>query len=164
MHAVADLARRATAAGARLHAARDRARTTGVAVVRSLEAGVVRALAGDVLRGLSNINRRGGVLHAARVGGSPHHGIDTYLPDDGRMVLVVHKDGRLLRAAALPDGEVRAWAAEDGDLLAQDVEPVVRAYQAALERHLARAARTEASYARVEDLARRVAGAIGFVL
>lgn len=151
----------ARAASTRVQSERARARDTAITTIRSLEHRVQEALVGDMLRGLSNLNPTGEVYQAARIAPS-RYGIDGYLPEDGRAVMVIDKSGTLVLAEAGPI--VVATPVVDGELMAQDLEHIARAYQVALERHVSRAEKTVKSYSRIVDLSRRLADALGFAL
>lgn len=142
------------------------ARMSAVRVIRALETALQTALDGDKIRGLSNIagNDPGPSFQAARIRTDKGFGLDEFLPEDGREVLCLSKVGDLVMAKRAPVGGVTSRHVRDDELQAQDLEPVVRVVQSALERHITRASRTAAGYDRVNALSGRLAGAIGFRL
>ena len=91
------------------------------------------------------------------------YGIDTELPYDDREVLCMNKHGLLVMMSRM--GTI--WESRDlsdDEIRTEFLEPVTRAVQAILERHLARTAKTQANYEAVSALSAKLAGAIGFRL
>ncbi len=165
-----DQAARASAA---VVTARTAARQKVVRAIRDVESRLIAALEGDVLRGVVNLVP-GDLLEpyqAVRVNGDARFGIDSYLPSDGRPVLVIEKTGHLAMAwveqgRGVVDGRphffptVGRRPVRDDELQAQDLEPLARAVRAALDRHVQRAERTARSYERAGALAARIARAL----
>jgi hypothetical protein len=161
-----ELLKRASVASRSVSSKQTNARVLAVQTIREMERKIQHALDGDVLRGLSDIAAAARApFHAARVRTEKGFGLDEFLPRDGREVLVLTKRGELAMAArGASTNAVTARAVRDDELQAQDVEAIARVVQSALERHIARAARTEANYDRIAGLSERLACAIGFVL
>jgi hypothetical protein len=130
----------------------EEARGAAVRAMRTLEKRVQRAVLGDFLRGLSRIGGHGFYGVAVREV-EKAHGIDTWLPQDGRRTLVMGKDGTLLIAWRWGDNIAEWYTAQDGDLRVEDLPLMVRAVARALQRHTERAHRTQATHARALGLA-----------
>lgn len=153
----------ATQASERAISARENAREDAVKAIRELEARLVEALDGDTLRGISRLQEGDTGIQGINVRGAGKFGIDTYLPTDGREVLIISKGGRLQMASVNGGVEKeQARDAFDAELTAQDLEPIASAMQKALERHIVRAERTEKNYVRVTDLCEKLASVFGY--
>lgn len=146
------------------------ARSAAVEAIRSLEQRLVEALGGESLRGLPNLAPRGPEFYAARVNAFSRHGSGGHLPKDGRSVLVLGRDGRLLVASWNVENFVRrgdfveARPVRDDELIAEDAEAFSRLVTEVLEKHIALAERRTEALVRAEDLAQKIIGAIGLVV
>ncbi len=159
---IEELLKLARSASARVMMERDGAREKAVKAVRELEGKVQDAISGDVLRGLSNVAGDMGVLHAARLSGKMPFGIDAFLSRDGRESPCLSKEGVLIVASLHPEDGVLTRLLHDDEVLAEHAEPIARAVQEVLERHIARTERRATSYARASALAAKLSSAMGF--
>lgn len=142
----------------RLH--RERANETARETIALLERRLVEALDGEALKGMSSLLPNAS-FPALRVRqGSGRFGAQEYLPRDGREVLVLRVDGTLAFARRSGEAAELRRPAQD-ELRADDFEPYVRTVQEAVEAHLARTGRRDAHYARVEEIATRIASVVG---
>lgn len=152
-------------ASTRIRAVRDDARLSATQVIRLIEMRVIESLHGDTIRGLSNLVAGSEPPCFAAQLQPRRYGIDHALPPDGREALTMNRRGEFVVLARYPGS--LAWSsrpAEDEDLRAEDLEPIVRAVQTAIERHLTRTAKRTASYASIAALSERLVGAVGFRL
>ncbi len=160
---ISDLMGATARASADVMTSREDARLVAVKTIRDLEQKVIDAIAGDTIRGLCDLtpSPRGTGLQAVRVHATPRRGHDE--PLDDRWVTIITKNGTLARARRTDSDP--GWAVfpcGDVDIVAQDLEPYVRAVQHILERHISRAERTTSNYLRVTLLATKISNAIGF--
>jgi hypothetical protein len=140
---------------ARLQEARDEARVMVTASIRLLEARL-KALVkvGGVLRGMPSL---GGAVSGIRVNSAQ---LDS-LPMGGRGVLVLTNRGELVvasRRVGRRGLEVDAAPVRDEELVAEDLEDIVRAAHLALQWHLDRIEKRAGVYEEIEGLARRLTG------
>lgn len=147
-----DLLDEAAKASADAMISRDDARTVAVSAIRKLEARLIDAIAGDTLRGMATLATGfEGTLQGARVRGDS----DKPLPNGFRDVLVLKRDGSLVLARKTANGYA-CRLVRDEELLAQDLELVVQTARTALQRHIACAEKTAASYGRILGLSATV--------
>lgn len=143
---------------------RMKARTVSIQAIRALEAKLVEALGGEKIRGMPNLTGAGEPLHAVRLNWSPRHGAGAHIPHDGREVLVLANDGRLRvarRQLSTTKSQVILRDPLDEELILEDLEPFMRVVQECLERHIASTERRIEAFSKVENLARRIADAVG---
>ena len=145
----------AAGASERVMTVRDQARVQSVRAIREMERRVQEAIMGDTLRGMANLNPmpHEKPIQGARLQRDPNgKAIDAKVAV-GRRAIVLDKDGRFQQMAVALNGDVLLTPVLDDEFLAQDLEPVTRLVRAVLERHVARADATAATYRRVKDLA-----------
>lgn len=117
-----------------LSEARSEARTQAVAAIRALEAKLSDVLGTERLRGLPNLGTREVPFFAARV--VPSRSNLGKLPPDGREVLALGPDGKLLVVWAFR-GKIESRTVRDEELVIEDVEPIARLVSEVLERFVA---------------------------
>lgn len=150
----------AEALAVRLRERRAEARAAAWDAVGLLRARLREALGGEVLRGLVDLHPQGERWSGARLKHRGAHGIDAFLREDGREALCLDVRGEMVVASARAGARVSVREVGDGDVLAEDLEVIVRSTRAALERHVAHGQRTLAGYAAVAALAARLAGVL----
>ena len=128
-------------------------RASAVSAIRAIEARLVEALAGERLRGLPNLGTRLDPFYAQRV--LSKHSTGARLPPDGREVLAIHTDGRLI-VVSWRVGRVVNRPLVDDEIVLEDLEPYVRIVGDILERFVALSERRTARIDRAGDLARRL--------
>lgn len=163
----------ATLASARAMGARDEVREKAISAIRKLEHKLRAAIVGDTLRGLSALTggledgvvddgvsqrRLRSPLQGARVRGD----IDAVIKFANHETLVLSRDGCLVMATRGAELWTTRPAADD-DLQVQDLASLAKVLQTVLERHIVRADKSAASYARVQALADRLLAAVGWV-
>jgi len=149
---------------------RESARRTAVAAIRLLERRLRVALRGDPLRGMVNlVYVRGVVQQAARVVGreGAHTGFFEVTDERidkpivfGTSAMVLTRDGELARFSVTADGAFSSRPVRDDELTAQDLDAVVHTARRVLQRHVERADRTAANYARLSEMAGALSDAI----
>jgi hypothetical protein len=146
---------------ARASEVRMAARESVIERLRNIEAVVKTALAGESLKGCKNLAQAmpGGQRFQAVAISNGQFGIDTYLPFDGRPLLVWTKAGEL-HVACQRGRVVESRRIEDDEITAQDLEPVVRALELALIRHLEYAEESHRTYRDVLNLSSRISRAL----
>jgi hypothetical protein len=162
----------ASTASASLMEGRDLARQHSVRAIREVERRLRSAIAGDTLRGMSNLFPVRGAIaqQAARVVGREGAHTDFFAQamrklDEpvpfGRSAMVLTKEGELMVFEVGERGEFSSRPAEDGELTAQDLDAVLHTVRAVLERHVQRAERTAANYARISGMAAQLGRLLG---
>jgi len=155
-------------AQSRLSSVRTSAREEAVSAIRSLEARLVETLAGEPLRGMPNLLPDAPKqFYALQIRGRSNR----YLSLEGRAELVLLREAMVNSAG---EHVMLAWAVRDAgspmrpfvsaivspvadeEFNAEDLARVIEVVQGALQAHLARIASTEVTYARADDLARRL--------
>lgn len=149
---------------------RDGARRSAIEAIRLLERRLRDALRGDPLRGMVNlVYVRGVVRQAARVVGREGAHTGFFEVSDERIdkpivfgtsALVMTRDGALAQFAVTADGEFSSRPVSDDELVAQDLDAVVHTARRVLRRHVERADRTAANYARLSEMAGALSDAI----
>jgi len=137
-------------------------REEAVRAIRMLESRLIAALGGETLRGLTNL-LPGGQFYGANVRSIGEHGIDTWLPRDGSVVLVIDKMGKLVMARQNPEfaGEANWRPVDDSELRAADLTLYTEAVEDVLEAHLEKAEETGRRDSSVKLLAYRLRQALG---
>lgn len=155
-----ELLARARQVSAKVRRDRERAVTSAMVMIRTLEARIHDALEGDTLRGMKSLIPGEMPYYGANLSGHKVN-IDKYLPEDGREVLILDKHGKFYMAHGVFPWRVEVRPVEDEDVRATDLDHISRAIQEVLGRHIVRSERTAASYRAVEELSDRLANAIG---
>ena len=146
-------------ASAKISVARTTAKIETIELLRGFERAVQEALVGDKLRGMKSLLPSECVSFQAAAIGTGKHGINTFLPMDGRPMLVWTKRGEL-HVATRRGRSAESRPIRDDELMAQDLDPVMRALDEVLLRHLEHAEESLRSYRAVLDLASRLSGAL----
>lgn len=160
---VDDAIDQAKQASERVSDERRKARESAVRAMRQLEARVLEALDGDKLIGLSKLMPpTARELLGERVNAWSRHGSGGYLPDDGREVLILARDGSLQVAKRHADGKAYVLRPVlDDELVAEDLESYVRVLQEALQQHALLASTRQERLMRIRTLADRLIDAVG---
>lgn len=131
--------------------------------IEAIEGQLLEAIDYDKLRGMPNLLPDGfRPFYAMRVNVEGPR--STYLPRDGRTVLVLTDTGMLLNAAWRRVGdliEAETFLLKDRDYRADLLDPYISAVQEALQGHLARTERRVDAYERASALAQKIAGVVG---
>lgn len=154
-HPIADVAESTRT----LSEVRVNARAKVVAAIRSIERKLVEALAGERLRGTPRFTTRDAKspFWGVRIGTRRRSG----QLDGVREVLVLTDRGRLVAAKQRADGGVDHRLVYDDELIAEDLEPVMRSVREALERHVVASGKRAGELDRVATLADKITTALG---
>jgi hypothetical protein len=161
MNAIPRLFERVSHASGNLRVVREGAREKAAQAIRALEHALVEALDGESLKGLREI---GVGYQAARVRGKdPFEELPEPKPfePEGREVLVVTPSGTLAMVKRYRIGWGNERAAEDQDLLIEDVADLGRLFERILAEHIERARKSAETFSRLELLAIQVSEALG---
>jgi hypothetical protein len=120
---------------------------------------VREALAGEVVRGLVDLNPGGEAWKGARVHGNGRHGVDAFLPTDGRPALCIDRHGELVYAR-IEGRKVVVDPVEPDGVLVEDAEPYARALVVVLSRHCTASETTIRGYDHAAALAHRIRAAL----
>lgn len=130
-------------------------RESTVEAIRSIETRLVAALAGERLRGLPNLGTRSAPFYAQRI--LDAHSTGARLPSDGREVLAIDSDGKLVAVHwRAGNGSVSARAVLDDEIVLEDLEPYVRIVGDILERFAELSEKRIERIERAGVLARRI--------
>src|SRR5580704_11578514 len=140
----------------RVAIARGDARERAILAIRAIEGALLEALEGEHLRGLLNLGDRVEKFHGVRV----RHGdakATLSLTSDERP-LVLGKEGLLVFARWAYGGEgrrdrIEIEAAQDDELLVEDLESMIRTVRAVVEGHVAALGRTSDKFRQIVGLA-----------
>lgn len=154
-----DVIERVAQASPALTAARARAREASRTAVEEMQERLRDALAGETIRGLVDLNPSGDRWLGARVHGHGHHGVDSYLPPDGRPALCITAKGVLVHAW-IEGAHVKTERTATLDIRAEDISQYARTLVIVLTRHLEATSSAAASYGRTAALADAIRKAI----
>lgn len=124
-----------------------------VQAIRTLEARLVDSLSGERLRGLPNLGTREASFYAARI--VPSRAQAGRLPPDGREVLAIGTDGKLVVVWSFR-GRVESRPVLDEELVLEDLESFVKIVSELLERFIALSDRRTEKLQRTGRLAKRL--------
>jgi hypothetical protein len=142
-----------------LAAAREGAREAAVSAIRAVEGALVEALQGEHLRGLPNLGTSDRRFYGLRVRSSDENAGEQLFSE---RVLVLTKEGRLALAHWVLDGmSLDVKDARDEDLLAEDLEHVLRTTARAAAAHGIAIGRTTDRFLRIASAAARVLAEFG---
>jgi hypothetical protein len=148
-----------------LAAAREEARERAVSAIRAVESALVEALQGEHLRGLPNLGTAERRFYGVRVRSSDENaGESVRYEERAVQTLIVAKDGQLAFARArAPDGEdgLVVVPARDEDLLAEDLEHVLRTVARVAAQHGVAVGRSTDRFLKISSAAARVLSEFG---
>lgn len=129
------------------------ARETVVLAIRRIEARLVDALMGERLRGLPNLGSRDAPFYGQRI--VPSRAAGAHLPPDGREVMAIGTDGKLVVVWAFR-GKVESRGVLDQELVLEDLENYVKIVAELLERFIALSDRRRQRMKLAENLAHQL--------